>query len=133
MNTIKKVNWIKGIPKPRASYSHLVRAGDYVFIAGQLGIDPETGKVPKSIEEQMALIFEAIKKLLESEGGSFENVIKTTAFLSDTSYHEIYDEVYRSYFDKYPARSTVQAKLMHPECKIEIDAIAYIPKNENKL
>jgi len=129
MSSIKRVSWVKGTSKPRASYSNLTRAGDYVFIAGQVAMDPETGKVPDGLEPQLVMIFENIKRLLESEGGSLKNVVKTTAFLSETSYHEEYDRVYRSFFkDGYPARSTVQAKLMHPDFKVEIEAIAYLPQ-----
>jgi 2-iminobutanoate/2-iminopropanoate deaminase len=127
MSSIKRVSWIEGVSKPRASYSNLTRAGDFVFIAGQVAMDPETGKVPEKFADQLRLIFENIKILLENEGGSLVNVVKTTAFLADTSFHEEYDRIYRSYFkDGYPARSTVQAKLMHPDFKVEIEAIAYM-------
>ncbi len=128
MRSIKRVSCVEGTSKPRASYSNLTRAGDFIFIAGQVAMDPRTGKVPEGLEDQLKLIFENMKRLLESEGASLINVVKTTAFLSDASYHEEYDKVYRSYFkDGYPARSTVQAKLMHPDFKVEIEAIAYIP------
>lgn len=128
MSGIKRVSYFEGIPKPRASYSNLTRAGNFVFIAGQVAMDPETGEIPEDLGEQLRLVFETIKKLLESEGGTLTNVVKTTAFLADASYHEEYDRVYRSYFrNGYPARSTVQAKLMHPDFKVEIEAIAYIP------
>lgn len=128
MSGIKRVSHFEGIPRPRASYSNLTRAGNFVFIAGQVAMNPETGEIPEDLGEQLRLVFETIKKLLESEGGTLANVVKTTAFLADTSYHEEYDRVYRSYFrDGYPARSTVQAKLMHPDFKVEIEAIAYIP------
>lgn len=128
MSSIKKVSWIEGISKPRASYSSLVRAGDFVFLAGQIGTDPRTGEIPEDLEKQLEVIFESIKKLLESEGGTIEDVVKTTAFLADPSYHDTYDKVYRSYFKNgFPARSTVQAKLMHQDFKAEIEAIAYIP------
>jgi len=129
MNSIKRVSWVKGTSKPRASYSNLTRAGDYVFIAGQVAMDPETGAVPVGLESQLRMIFENIQRLLESEGGSLKDVVKTTAFLADTSYHWDYDKIYREYFkDGYPARSTVQAQLMHPDFKVEIEAIAYLPQ-----
>ncbi len=128
MKSIKKVSWIEGIPKPRASYSSLVRAGDFVFTAGHVGIGPKTGEIPNDLEKQLIIIFETIKKLLESEGGSLDDIVKTTAFLTDASYHEVYDRIYRSYFKNgYPSRSTVQTRLMHPDFKAEIEAVAYIP------
>jgi 2-iminobutanoate/2-iminopropanoate deaminase len=127
MSSIKRVSRIEGVSKPRAAYSNLTRAGNFVFIAGQVAMDPKTGKVPEKLADQLRLIFENIKILLENEGVSLMNVVKTTAFLADTSYHEEYDRIYRSYFkDGYPARSTVQAKLMHPDFKVEIEAIAYV-------
>jgi len=128
MDSIKKIGWINGITKPRASYSNFTKAGDFVFIAGQVGIDPDTGDIPIEFSKQMRIIFENIRKILESEGGSLSNIVKTTAFLSDSSYHEEYDMIYRSYFQNgFPSRSTVQSGLMHPKFKIEIEAIAYIP------
>jgi 2-iminobutanoate/2-iminopropanoate deaminase len=128
MDSIKRVSWIDGITKPRASYSNFTKAGDFIFIAGQVGIDPDTGEIPIEFSKQMRIIFENIRKILESEGGSFSNIVKTTAFLLDASYHEEYDLIYRSYFQQgFPSRSTVQSGLMHPKFKIEIEAIAYIP------
>jgi len=128
MDSIKRVNWIDGITKPRASYSNFTKAGNFIFIAGQVGIDPDTGEIPIEFSKQMRIIFENIRKILESEGGSFGNIVKTTAFLSDSSYHEEYDVIYGSYFQQgFPSRSTIQSGLMHPKFKIEIEAIAYIP------
>jgi len=132
MSAIKRVSWVEGTSKPRASYSNLTRAGDFIFLAGQVAMDPVTGEVPKALEVQLRLIFENMRKLLESEGGSIMDIVKTTAFLADTSYHENYDVIYRSYFKGgYPARSTVQAKLMHPDFKVEIEAIAYVPQKSS--
>ncbi len=129
MKSIKRVNWIEGVPKPRASYSSLIRAGDFVFTAGHVGIDPVTREIPNDLEKQLTIIFKVIKRLLESEGGSLDDVVKTTTFLKDASYHETYDKIYRSYFKNgFPVRSTVQTKLMHPDFKAEIEAIAYIPQ-----
>ncbi|MBS7622669.1 RidA family protein [Candidatus Bathyarchaeota archaeon] len=129
MNSIKRVGYIQGVPKPRASYSNLTRAGDFIFIAGQVAINPETGEIPVDLKEQLRLVFENVKKLVESEGGTLADVVKTTAYLADPSYHEEYDRLYRSYFrEGYPARSTVQARLMHPDFKVEVEAIAYIPQ-----
>ena len=67
MKSIKRVSWIEGVPKPRASYSSLVRAGDFVFTAGHVGINPETGKVAKELETQLHIIFETIKILIEED------------------------------------------------------------------
>ncbi|MEM2942402.1 MAG: RidA family protein [Candidatus Bathyarchaeia archaeon] len=129
MNRVKRVSHLQGVPKPRASYSNLTRAGDFIFIAGQVAIRPETGDTPIDLKEQLRLVFENIKKLVESEGGTLADVVKTTAYLADPSYHEEYDRLYRSYFSEgYPARSTVQARLMHPDFKVEIEAVAYIPQ-----
>jgi 2-iminobutanoate/2-iminopropanoate deaminase len=80
MDSIKRVSWIDGITKPRASYSNFTKAGDFVFIAGQVGIDPDTGEIPIEFSKQMRIIFENIRKILESEGGSFSNIVKTTIF-----------------------------------------------------
>lgn len=125
---IQKVSSLKGVPYPRSSYSVYSRVGNLMFLAGQVAIDPETKEIPKGISEQVRLVMDHIKRILESAGTSMDNVLKTTVFLKDRSYHIPYDEIYRTYFKNgYPARATVVAEMMHEDFLIEIEAIAWIP------
>ncbi len=114
------------LPKPIGPYSLYREAGDFVFLAGQIGIDPEKGDMPESIEEQTKIALDNIKKILESIGLSMEKVIKTTIFLTDINDFPKVNEIYASYFkEPYPARSTIAIKSLPKNAKIEIEVIAF--------
>lgn len=116
-------------PKPVGPYSQALIAGDFIFVAGQVGVNPATGEVPKSVANQTRQALENIKAILETAGTSMDNVVKTTVFLVDiTTFNEM-NKTYEAYFKgNPPARSAIQAKLALDTLKIEIDAIAYIGK-----
>jgi 2-iminobutanoate/2-iminopropanoate deaminase len=128
-DTVKKVHAVDGVSKPRASYSTYTRIGNLVFTSGQVAMDPETGEIPKGFSDQLKLILENIRRILESAGTSLDNVVKTTVFLKDPSYHAEYNEIYSTYFKNgFPARSTVAADLMHEDFLAEIEAVAWVPE-----
>lgn len=125
---IRKVHSVKGIAKPRASYSVYTQIGNLAFLSGQVAMDPVTNEIPKGFNKQMHMVLGNIKTILEAIGTSMENVLKMTIFLADRSYHVEYDEIFRQYFKNgYPARSTVRADLMHEDFLVEIEAIAWVP------
>jgi len=125
---IKKMASIEGVPYPRASFSLYTQVGNLIFLAGQTPMDPITREIPKTFAEQAHLVLNNIKRILESAGTSLDNVLKTTVYLKNRSYHKEYDEIYRSYFPNgYPARATVVAEMMHEDFLIEIEAIAWVP------
>jgi 2-iminobutanoate/2-iminopropanoate deaminase len=115
-------------PKPGGSYSQGIRAGNLLFTAGQVGINPATGELAgESIEAQTAQVLENLKGVLEAEGATLADVVKVTAFLTDMSLFAGYDAVYRTYFpDPRPARSSVGAKLAGAFL-VEIEAVAVLP------
>jgi 2-iminobutanoate/2-iminopropanoate deaminase len=115
-------------PKPGGSYSQGIRAGNLLFTAGQVGIDPATGELAgESIEAQTAQVLENLKGVLEAEGATLADVVKVTAFLTDMSLFAGYDAVYRTYFpEPRPARSSVGAKLAGAFL-VEIEAVAVLP------
>ena len=118
------------LPKPVAPYSPGIKAGNFVFTAGQVGFDPATGKLKgSSIKDQTEQCLKNIATILEAAGSSLDHVVKTTVFLTDMAEFKAMNEVYATFFSKdpKPARSTVQAALVTPEMKIEIEAIAIIP------
>ena len=113
-------------PKSELPFSHGFRGGNLVFTSGQVGMDPETGKVAESIKEQTRQTLENVEAVLEAAGCSRKDVIKATVFLADIRDYDGMNKVYGSFFSKpYPARSCVEAKLANPKLKVEIEAIAY--------
>jgi 2-iminobutanoate/2-iminopropanoate deaminase len=120
---------IPNAPAPKGAYSQVVRAGDFLFVSGQGPIDPKTGKFSfGDIRSETKLVLENIQEVLEGCGASLKNVVKCSVFLANASDFATMNEVYGSFFEGHaPARTTVQATLVEPEMKIEIDCIAFHP------
>lgn len=113
-------------PKPIGPYSQAIRAGDFVFLSGQIGIDPEAGKITaKDAVGQTTQALKNIRAILTAAGLSAEHVVKTTIFLSDMNDFAVVNEAYGEFFhDDPPARSTVQVARLPMDAKVEIEAIA---------
>ena len=113
-------------PKAVGPYSQAVWAGDYLFCAGQIPLDPGTGNiVAGGIAEQATRVLENIRGLLESQGLDFGNVVKSTVFLSDMNHFGAKNEVYAKYFTKEPpARSAVQVARLPKDALVEIEVVA---------
>ncbi len=111
---------------PGGPYSQGIRAGDFLFVAGQAPKDPATGAiVGDTIEAQTAQTLENLKAILEAGGASMADVVKVTAHLTDLSLFARYNSVYVQYFpDPKPVRTTVGSQLLG--FMVEIDAIAYV-------
>lgn len=106
-------------------YSQAIDTGDFVFLAGQIGIDPEKGELVSGIETQARQVMENIKAVLQEAGLGFENVVKTTIYLANMEDFGKVNEIYGSYFEKpYPARSTVAVKSLPKGALVEIEVIA---------
>ena len=121
----KKIVYTEKAPKPVGPYSQAVISGDFVFISGQIPLDPQSQKiVAGGIEAQTVQVMENLKNILESIDLTLDNVVKTSVFLSDLNDFQSFNMVYGKYFEKNPpARSTVQLGLM-AGVLLEIDAIA---------
>ena len=113
-------------PKAVGPYSQAVWAGDMLFCAGQIPLDPATGNmVTGGIAEQATRVLENIQGLLKSQGLDFGNVVKATVFLSDMNNFSAMNEVYAKYFTKEPpARSTVQVARLPKDALVEIEVVA---------
>ena len=113
-------------PKAVGPYSQAVWAGDLLFCAGQIPLEPATGNiVPGGITEQATRVLENIRGLLQSQGLDFANVVKSTVFLSDMNNFAAMNEVYARFFTKEPpARSTVQVARLPKDALVEIEVVA---------
>lgn len=113
-------------PKALGPYSQAVRLGDLVFLSGQIGIDPRTGKfVEGGVEAQTHRVIQNLTAVLEAAGLDRSHVLKTTVFLASMADFQKVNEVYGQYFsDKPPARSTVQVGALPLGALVEIEAVA---------
>lgn len=111
-------------PAAIGPYSQAMKVGNLVFCSGQIPVDPATGAVASTVEEQAEQSCKNVKALVEAAGSSMEKVVKTTCFLSDISDFAAFNEVYAKYFVSNPARSCVAVKDIPKGVKCEIEAIA---------
>lgn len=113
-------------PKAVGPYSQAVRAGEFLFCAGQIPLDPATGQlVPGGIREQTERVLENIKAVLASQGIGVEHVVKTTVFMTNLADFAAMNEVYaKSFPANPPARSTVQVAALPKGAQVEIEVIA---------
>jgi 2-iminobutanoate/2-iminopropanoate deaminase len=112
-------------PAAVGPYSQGIRAGDFVFTAGQLGIDPATGKLVEGIEAQARQALTNLKAILEASGTSLDRVVKVTVFMQDIDDFKAVNAVYAQFFTKNPpARAAVQVAALPLGGLIQIEAIA---------
>ena len=115
-------------PKALGPYSQAIRAGQFLFVSGQVPIDPATGElVQGTIGDQARRALQNIGEILKAGGTSFQHVVRTTVYLSDLADFPAMNEVYGTFFTSLqPARSTIQAAKLPRDARIEIDVIAYL-------
>ena len=113
-------------PKAIGPYSQGILWNDLIFASGQIPVNPATSEIPNGIKEQTTQVLKNISAILESEGSSIKNVIKTTVFIKDMNDFVQMNEVYESFFQKpFPARSTVEVARLPKDVLVEIEVIAY--------
>ena len=112
-------------PAAIGPYSQAIVHGDMMFLSGQIPVDPKTGLIPETVEEQAAQSLTNIRNILKENDMSMSNVIKTTVFLSDLEDFAAVNAVYAEHFQEpFPARSCVQVAAIPKGCKLEIQCIA---------
>lgn len=118
-----------GAARSAMPLSHAVRAGDFVFVSGQVPTDDSGGIVFGNVETQTRVVMEKIKKALGSAGCTLEDVVKTQVYLADARDFVAFNGVYQSFFEpgRRPARTTVQSVLMI-DIRVEVDVVAYKPR-----
>lgn len=123
---LKKIATNKA-PGAIGPYSQAVVCGNMLYTSGQIGLDPETGAmVENDIRVQTERVMKNLKAVLEEAGTSFDNVVKTTCFLSNISDFAVFNEVYGSYITSAPARSCVAVKDLPKGALVEVEVIAVI-------
>jgi 2-iminobutanoate/2-iminopropanoate deaminase len=115
-------------PAPIGPYSQAVRAGDWLFVSGSLGLDPVTGEfVPGDAAAQARKALENMTAVLAAAGATMDLVVKTTVFMADMNDFATVNAVYGEFFTGVPpARSAVQAARLPKDAFVEIEAIAYL-------
>ena len=118
-----------GLPAPRGPYSPAVRAGDFIFVSGQVPVDPATQQlIVADIATETRQVLNNIKQLLEACGASMADVVKCGVFLGEAGDFAAMNAVYAEFFgDAKPARATVVTGFAVANIRVEIEAIAYKP------
>jgi len=124
---MKKIIKTTNAPAPIGPYNQAVLSGNMLFISGQIAINPKTSELEtKNLEEETKLVMENLKAILTEAGMTFENVIKTSIFISNMNNFAKINQVYGNYFnaDTAPARETVEVSNLPKFVNVEISAIA---------
>jgi len=119
-------------PASVGPYSQATRAGDFIFVAGQAGFDPKTGRIVEGgIREQTVQVVRNLGAILEAAGGDLSRVVKVTVFLHDWKYFKEMNEAYAEFFrEKPPARSTVQGERWPEGSLVAMEAIALVKSEQ---
>jgi 2-iminobutanoate/2-iminopropanoate deaminase len=114
-------------PAPIGPYSQAISAGNFVFVSGQVAINPDTGElILDDIKTETKQVMENIKSILIEAGIDFSNIVKTSIFLKDMQSFSQINEVYGTYFkDHFPARETVQVAGLPKNVNVEISVTAF--------
>lgn len=125
---MKEIVSTKNAPGAIGPYSQAVKAGNFVFVSGQIPIDPKTGEfVSGDIPEQTSQVLKNLSAILEAAGSSLNKVVKTTVFLADMNDFAAMNAVYGEFFiDNKPARATVEAARLPRDARVEIECIAFV-------
>lgn len=113
-------------PAAIGPYSQAIEAGDFVYVSGQIPINPDSGDVEKGIENQTKQVLKNLQAILEETGLDFSNVVKFTIFLSSMENFGTVNEIYGSFLQEpYPARATVEVSRLPKDVLVEMDVVAY--------
>ena len=121
-----KIIETENAPKAIGTYSQAVRVNGFLFISGQIPLDPSTMELVEGIENQINQVFENINQILKADGMDFSNVVKLSVLLEDLSHFEKVNEIMASIFSKpYPARAAYEVSKLPKGSSVEIETIAY--------
>ncbi len=122
----KQIINTSGAPAPIGPYNQAMRVGDFLFVSGQIPLDPATGELVQSgIQDETEKVMENLAAILKEGGMDFSNVVKSSIFLTDMNQFALVNEVYARYFkENAPARETVQVAALPKFVNVEISVIA---------
>ena len=121
-----KIIETENAPKAIGTYSQAVKVNGFLFISGQIPLDPSTMELVEGIENQINQVFENIRQILKSDEMDFSNVVKLSVLLEDLSHFEKVNEIMASIFSKpYPARAAYEVSKLPKGSSVEIETIAY--------
>jgi len=125
---VKKIVKTEKAPAPVGPYNQAIISGNFVFTAGQIPINPETGNLePNDIKIQTKRVIENLRAVLQASGSDLSEVVKTTVFLKDMNDFALMNEVYAQYFsDNSPARSAVEVARLPKDVLVEMECIAIL-------
>lgn len=113
-------------PAAIGPYSQAIQAGDFLYVSGQIGINPETGDVAKGIEAQTKQVLQNLQAILTKAETSFSDVVKFTIYITSMDNFATVNDIYGAYLDKpYPARATVEVSRLPKDVLVEMDATVY--------
>ncbi|MBU5466033.1 RidA family protein [Virgibacillus sp. MSJ-26] len=116
----------KNAPAAIGPYSQAIQAGDFIYVSGQIGMDPENGEVADGLENQTKQVLENLKAILSEAGTDFSQVVKFTIYLKSMDTFATVNEIYGSYLEKpYPARATVEVSRLPKDVLVEMDVVVY--------
>ena len=115
-------------PAAIGTYSQAVRAGDTVYLSGQIAMDPKTMQLVDGFDNQVRRVFDNLLAVCRAAGGDFDNVVRVTVYLTDLANFSKVNEVMASFFrEPYPARAAVGVASLPRGAAVEIDAVMYLP------
>ena len=127
-----KIIETENAPKAIGTYSQAVKVNGFLFISGQIPLDPSTMELVEGIENQINQVFENINQILKADGMDFSNVVKLSVLLEDLSHFEKVNEIMASIFSKpYPARAAYEVSKLPKGSSVEIETIAL--KSEKQI
>ena len=114
-------------PQAIGTYSQAVRCGDTVYMSGQIGLDPQTMQMVDGIEAQIVRVFENLKAVAAAAGGSLDDVVRVTVYLTDLAHFARVNEIMVTYFrEPYPARAAVGVASLPRGALVEVDAVLHL-------
>ena len=121
-------------PRPVGPYSQAVVAGSFLFLSGQIGLDPQTGKLREGFKEQAQQVFKNIEAILEAAGAGKESIVRMVVYLTDLSLFGEFNQLYEEFFKDVkvkPVRTTVEVSHLPLGALIEVEATAFLGEGNN--
>lgn len=114
-------------PAAIGTYSQAVRAGDSVYLSGQIGLDPVTGHLVEGVEAQIERVFQNLRAVARAAGGSLDDVVRLTVYLTDLAHFgRVNESMARHFRQPYPARAALGVASLPRGAEVEIDAVMYL-------